>query len=157
MTRDWTGAYTHTIYEWCDARAGPGNDGWTFTRTTVSLEVGLHVQQQVVLVLGLFVAYGTLELRIDAALESDVPAEAVESRVRVAAPGARVHRALVVDGGQVVLDSGGRMQGASAVRVRRVTWRRTAGRQKTTTEKQTKTLYKLSAPGPRSLWIRLVV
>jgi len=68
-----------------------------------------------------------------------VPAEAVESRVRVAAPGAGVHRALVIDGGQVV-------QGASAVHVW-VTWRRTAGRQKTTTEKQTKLL----APGPRCL------
>jgi len=64
-----------------------------------SLEVGLHVQQQVVFMLGLFVAYGTLELRIDATLESDVPAEAVESRVRVAAPSAGVHRALVmIDG-----------------------------------------------------------
>jgi len=79
--------------------------------------VGLHVQQQVVFVLGLFVAYGTLELRIDATLETDVPAEAVESRVRVAAPGAGVHRALVMDGGQVVLDSGRRMQGASVVGV----------------------------------------
>lgn len=79
----------------------------------VSLEVGLHVQQQVVFVLGLFVAYGTLELRIDATLETDVPAEAVESCVRVTAPGAGVHRAL--DDGQVVFDSDGRMQGASAV------------------------------------------
>jgi len=75
------------------------------------------VQQQVVLVFGLFVAYRTLKLRIDATLESDVPAEAVESRIRVAAPGAGVHRALMMDGGQGVLDSGGWLQGASAVHV----------------------------------------
>jgi len=80
--------------------------------------VGLHVQQQVVLVLGLFVAYGTLELRINATLESDVPAEAVKSRVRVAAPSAGVHGALVMIDRQVVLDSGGRVQVASAIGVR---------------------------------------
>lgn len=54
--------------------------------------MGLHVQQQVVFVLGLLAAHGTLELGIDAALEPDVPAEAVQPGVRVAAPGARVRR-----------------------------------------------------------------
>lgn len=50
------------------------------------------MQQQVVLVLGLFVAHGTLELWVDAALEPDVPGQAVQSGVRVAAPGASVQR-----------------------------------------------------------------
>lgn len=54
--------------------------------------MGLHVQQQVVFVLGLLAAHGTLELGIDAALEPDVPAEAVQPGVRIAAPGARVRR-----------------------------------------------------------------
>lgn len=66
----------------------------------------LHVQQQVVLVLGLLVAHGTLELRVDAALEPDVPAEAVKTRVRVAAPGAGV-RLDAVDAVQLVNGFGG--------------------------------------------------
>lgn len=56
------------------------------------LEVRLHVQQQVVLVLGLFVAHGTFELWVDAALEPHVSAQAVQARVRVAATGASVRR-----------------------------------------------------------------
>jgi len=65
--------------------------------------MGLHVQQQVVLVLGLLVAHRTLELRVDAALEPDVSAQAVKSRVRVAAPGAGVRRRRVWSNGDGVL------------------------------------------------------
>lgn len=64
--------------------------GATEKLVSSSLAMGLHVQQEVVLVLGLLVAHGTLELRVDAALEPHVPAEAVQTGVRVAAPGARV-------------------------------------------------------------------
>lgn len=60
--------------------------------------MGLHVQQEVVLVLGLLVAHGTLKLRVDAALEPDVSAEAVQTGVRVAAPGARVRLRRADDG-----------------------------------------------------------
>lgn len=53
------------------------------------------MQHEVVLVFGLLVANGTLELGLDAALEAQVPVEAVRPGVRVAAPGARVRAALL--------------------------------------------------------------
>lgn len=48
-----------------------------------------HVQHQIVLVLGLFVAHRTLELGLDATLEALVAIETVRPRVRVAASVAR--------------------------------------------------------------------
>lgn len=53
------------------------------------------MQHEVVLVFGLLVANGTLKLGLDAALEAQVPVEAVRPGVRVAAPGARVRAALL--------------------------------------------------------------
>jgi hypothetical protein len=61
----------------------------------LSLEVGAHMQHEVVLVFGLLVANGTLELGLDAALEAQVPVEAVRPGVRVAAPRTRVRAALL--------------------------------------------------------------
>lgn len=55
--------------------------------------VGAHVQHKVMLVLRLFVANRTFELRLDATLEPDVAVEAVRPGVRVAAPRARVRAA----------------------------------------------------------------
>lgn len=74
--------------------------------TTVSFKVRFHVQQQVVLVFGLFVAHGTLEFGVDAALEPHVPTQAVQPRVRVAAPGAGVRRNVAVGRGRLAAGAG---------------------------------------------------
>lgn len=51
-----------------------------------------HVNHKIVFVFRFFVAYRTLELGLDTALESHVAIQRVESRVRVAASRARVAR-----------------------------------------------------------------
>lgn len=49
-----------------------------------------HMKKQVVLVFRLLVTYGTLELRLDTALESNVPVQGVRPRVSVSTTRARV-------------------------------------------------------------------
>lgn len=49
-----------------------------------------HMEKQVVLVFRLLVTYGTLELRLDTTLESNVPVQGVRPRVSVSTTRARV-------------------------------------------------------------------
>lgn len=51
------------------------------TRVVLVVSMGAHVQHQIMLVLRLLMAHGTLELRFNAALEAQMPIEAMQSSV----------------------------------------------------------------------------